>query len=187
MDNRFNKVFSFFSSFNHEFSSENRLINIFPSYFSFYPLNRKSNNNIKNYILKLDNLMYLSSSDPQLVVVVIDANIKNQATTLISHIHSYNRPVIKIIYHTINIMTTKAKLFAIRYSINQAIYLPNVNKIFVITDFIHVARRIFDSLSYLYQIQLVAIFGELREFFQKDNSNSIEFWGLFKQLQVVTS
>ena len=33
MDNRFNKVFSSFSSFNYEFSPRNSLIDIFPNYF----------------------------------------------------------------------------------------------------------------------------------------------------------
>ena len=73
-------------------------------------------------------------------------------------------------------MTTKAELCAIRCDINQAIHLPNINKIFVITDSIHAARRIFDSLSYLYQAQLAVISRKLREFFKKDNNNFIDFW-----------
>jgi len=39
MNNRFNEVFSSFSSFNYEFLSGNRLINIFPNHSSFHPLN----------------------------------------------------------------------------------------------------------------------------------------------------
>ena len=90
------------------------------------------------------------SSDPWSVMIVTDTSIKSQVTTLISCIHSYNRPIIKIVHHAINIMTTKAELCAIRCDINQAIHLSNINKIFVITDSIHAARRIFDLLSYLY-------------------------------------
>ena len=176
MDNRFNEVFLFFSPFNHKFSLGNRLINIFPSNFSFYPLNRKNNNNTKSHLFKLNNLTLLASSDSWSVIVVIDTSIKSQVATSISHVHSHDRLVIKTIHHTVNVMTTEAKLFAIRYSINQAICLPSVSKIFVITDFIHVARRIFESSSHLYQAQLATISGELREFFKKDSSNSIEFW-----------
>jgi len=73
-------------------------------------------------------------------------------------------------------MSTEAKLFAIRYGINQAIYLPNVKYIFVITDSIHTTKIIFDSLSHSYQIHLAAISSKIREFFQKDSNNSIEFW-----------
>jgi len=73
-------------------------------------------------------------------------------------------------------MTTEAELFAIRHGINQAIHLPNIKKIFIVIDSIHAARRIFDSLSYLYQSQLAAILGELREFFKRNINNSIKFW-----------
>jgi len=106
-------------------------------------------------------------SDPWSVVVVIDASIKNQVTTLISYVYNHDRPVIKIVHHTVNIITTKAKLFMIRCKINQAIHLPNVSKILVITGSIHMARRIFDLTSHLYQAQSAAISGELREFFKR--------------------
>ena len=69
--------------------------------------------------------MLLSSLDLQSVVVVTDASIKNQVTTPILHVHSHDRLVVKIVHHTVNIMTTEAKLFIIRYSINQTIYLPS--------------------------------------------------------------
>jgi len=74
-------------------------------------------------------------------------------------------------------MTTKAELFAIRYSINWTIYFPNIKKIFVVTDSIYTARRIFNLLSHLYQSQSAAILGELQqEFFKRNNNNSIKFW-----------
>jgi len=79
-----------------------------------------------------------------------DVSIINQVATLISHVHSHDRLAIKTVHYTINVMTTKAELFVIRYRINQAIYLPNVSKIFIIIDSIHMARRIFDSISHLY-------------------------------------
>jgi len=72
-------------------------------------------------------------------------------------------------------MTTKAELFAIRCSINQAIHLPNIEKIFIVIDSIHIARRIFDSLSHPYQSQSAAILGELRNFFKRNINSSIKF------------
>jgi len=95
--------------------------------FSFHTLNRKNNHDIKSHLQYLDNITIQASSDPLLVVVVTDASIKNQIATSISHIHSHDKPVIKTIHHTVNIISTKAKLFAIRCSINQATYLSNVN------------------------------------------------------------
>jgi len=63
MDNRFNEIIPSFSPFNYEFSLRNRLINVFPNQFSFYPVNRKSNNNVKSYLTKLDNLILQALSD----------------------------------------------------------------------------------------------------------------------------
>ena len=176
MDNNFNKVFSSFFSFHCEFSSRNRLIDIFPNHFSFHLLNRKSDDDIKSHLHKLNNIIFQILLDPHSVVIVLDASIKNHVVTSISYVHSHDSPVIKTIHYVVNVLSTEAKLFVIRCSINQAICLPNINCIFVITDSIHAADRIFDSLLYPYQIHLVAISCKLREFFQKNNNNSIKFW-----------
>jgi len=138
-------------------------------------LNRKSNDNIKSHLCKLNSIIFQVLLDLHLVVV-LDTSIKNHITISISYIHLHDSPVIKTIHYTVNILSTEAKLFAIRYGINQATCLPNINHIFIITDFIHAANRIFDSSLYLYQIHSVAISCELREFFQKNNNNSIKFW-----------
>jgi len=100
------------------------------------------------------------------VVVISDASIKNQVATLIAHIHVHNSPIIKTIYQTVNVMSTEAELFVIKCGINQETYLSNINWIVIVTDSIHASRRIFDSLSYPYQIHLAAISYELREFFK---------------------
>ena len=67
----------------------------------------------------------------------------------------------------------EAKLFAIRYGINQASALPGIANIVVLTDFIYAARRIFNSSLYSFQIYMAAISAELKIFF---SNNSIEFW-----------
>ena len=110
------------------------------------------------------------------VIVISDTSIKNHITISISHIHSFNKPVVKTIYRAVNITTTEAELFAIQYGINQAIDIANINHIVVITDSLHAVRRIFNSSSHPYQIHSVVISQELREFFLKDASNYIEFW-----------
>ena len=178
MDNRFNKVFLFFSPFNYEFLLENKLIDIFFNHFSFHYLNRKNNHNIKSYLLKLNSITLQVSSDSHSIIVVTNASIKNQIATLISHVHIHNRPVIKTTHYTVNIISTKVELFVIRYSINKATCLSNVKYIFVIMDSIHAAKKIVDLSSHPYQIYLVVISSKLREFFQKDSNNSIKFLGL---------
>ena len=70
INNRFNKVFLSFSPFNYKISPGNKLIDIFPNHFSFYTLNRKSDNNIKSHLLKLNDLILQVLSDLQLVIIV---------------------------------------------------------------------------------------------------------------------
>ena len=127
MDNRTNKVFLSFDSFSSEFSPRDRLIDVFPSCFSFYFTNRKSKENIKAYIHRLNKITLLLSADPKSIVIVLNTSIKNQVATLIAHIHIYDSLVVKTIYHAINVTTTEAELFTIRCGINQATYLNNIN------------------------------------------------------------
>ena len=70
----------------------------------------------------------------------------------------------------------EAKLFAIRCGINQAVNIPNVKQVIVITDAIHAAKQIFDLSSYPYQVHAAAISKELRSFFNQDPDNCIDFW-----------
>ena len=51
-------------------------------------------------------------------VVISDTSIKNYVATSISHIHLHDKPIIKMIHQAVNIITTEAKLFAIRCNIN---------------------------------------------------------------------
>ena len=76
---------------------------------------------------------------------------------------------------TINVTTTKAELFAIRCGINQAINIPNVEHIIIITDSIYATERIFDSLPHLYQTHSAAISKELWKFFRVSINNHIDF------------
>ena len=117
-----------------------------------------------------------ASSNPLSSIVVLDASIKNQVATSILHIHSFNKPIIKTLHRAINVTTAEAELFAIRYSIDQAIVDPSVKHIVVITDFLHIARKIFDFSTHPYQIHFAAISSKFREFFSKDTLNCIEFW-----------
>ena len=130
----------------------------------------------KSHIQQLDSMIIKASSSQSTAIVASDASINNDITTLISHTHISNQPLIKTIHHAVFVTSTKAEMFAIRCSINQATAKSNVSKIVVITDSIHAAKRIFDLSSYLLQIQLVAILKDLHLFFSKDPNNLIVFW-----------
>ena len=172
VDNKCNKFFPSFSFFNEEFKLGNHLVDIFPDHFSFH----SCLSNIKKHIKNLNEITFRVSSDPFSTIIVSDTSIKNQVATFISHIHSFNKPIIKTLHRAINITTVEAKLFAIWCGINQAVTNSNTNHIVVITDSLHIARKIFNSSAYPYQIYSAAIFMELREFFSKDSRNCIKFW-----------
>ena len=121
--------------------------------------------------------MVLKSSLPPLVAIIAsDMSIKNNVTTFIAHIHTYNKSLTKMIHHAVLVTSTEAKLFAIRCGINQAMNLNNIAKIIVVTDSIHAARKIFDFSVHPYQIQSAAILYELHNFFNCHEDNTIEFW-----------
>ena len=111
-----------------------------------------------------------------IALVITDASIKNNITTLISHIYLANHPLIKTVHHATSVTSTEAKLFAIRCGINQACIKEGVSKIIVVTDSIHIVEKIFDSKSHLYQPHTIAILSKLHCFFESSQENSIKFW-----------
>ena len=116
------------------------------------------------------------SLSQSIAIVTMDASIKNNIATSISHMHILNEPLLKTIHHAAFIISSEAELFAIRCSINKASSKEGISKIMVITDSIHIAKKILNPSSHSLQIHAVAILEELRQFFFRDSNNSIEFW-----------
>jgi len=106
----------------------------------------------------------------------LNASIKNNVTTFITHVHSFNNSLKKTLHHAIDITLIEMELFALRYGINQAIQIPGFSHIIIITDVLHVVQKLFDFSIYLYQLQLIAISKDLGAFFNIYLNNSIEFW-----------
>ena len=172
-----NKAYSIFPSFsplNPEFTSGSHITNNFSNHFSFNLVNKKEKE--KRRSQELDEMVLGLSSSPSMALVVTDASIKNDIATLISHIHIANLPLTKTVHHTAFISSTEAELFTIRCSINQACIKENISKIIIITDSIHVAKKIFDSKLHPFQTHTLAILSELCCFFNINQENSIEFW-----------
>ena len=117
-NNCFNGIFPFFDSLNCEFSSGFRLIDNFPSHFSFHQANHKDKESCKAYLCKLDEIFQNSILDPNFIDIISIANIKNNVATSISHVHSHSNSAKKTIHHTVNITSTEAELFTIRCRIN---------------------------------------------------------------------
>ena len=114
-----------------------------------------------------------SSLSPHTAIVVSDTSIKNDIATLVSHIHIYDQPLVKTVHYMAFVTSTEAELFAIRCSINQACNKANISKVIIITDSIHMAKKIFNTKSHLYQIHTSVILNELRQFFTKYQENHI--------------
>ena len=120
----------------------------------FYSLNKKCKSSIKSHLHKLEKITLQVLSDLLTVIAILDTSIKKHVTTSIAHVHIYGSPVVKTIHHAVNVTSTKAELFAIKYNIDQVTYIPNIKRIViifvVISDSIHIAKKIFDSSSYLF-------------------------------------
>jgi len=116
-------------------------------------------------------------------LVITDASIKKDIATSIAHIHSANCSLIKTVHHASFVMSSEAELFTIRCGINQVCSLNNISKIVVITDSIHVVKKIFDPSSHPFQIHSAVILNNLRNFFIANDSNSIEFWECLSKLK----
>ena len=116
MANRFNESLLSFASLYSEFLPGLRIIDNFSDYIAFNVCYKGKDN--KCCAQQLDNLTLESSSSPSTTIIASDTSIKNNITMSISHMHTFNNPIIKTVHHVVHITSTKAKLFAIRCGIN---------------------------------------------------------------------
>ena len=152
-------IFPSFSPLNPEFSPGLCIMDEFSNRFCFNLVNKKEK--YKTHAQELDDMVLSNSSSPQSALVIMDASIKHNIATLISHIHIVNCSLTKTVHHALFVTSTEAELFAIRCSINQACSSDSVSKIIVITNSIHAAKKIFDNESHPYQLHSAAILSKL--------------------------
>ena len=176
INNCLNKVFPAFDSLNKELFPSFHLVDNFPSYFSFYSVNWRNTNAKAAYWNKLNDIYKIFSINQNTILIISDMSVKNNIITLVLHIWRKHKIITKTIYYTMNILSIKAKLFAIRYSISQATQMQDVEYIVIITDAISGAKWIFDLSVYPYQLYTIIIFSNSRNFFNKSENNSISFW-----------
>ena len=142
MANQSNKCFPSFTSLDSEFSPGHRVIDNFPECISFN-ICRKENND-KLCEQELDKIVLENSSSSSIAIIVSDVSIKNNVTISITHIHTFDKPSMKMIHHAVYVISTEAELFTIRCGINQSLSVNNISKIVVITDSIHAVKKIFN-------------------------------------------
>lgn len=144
MDNRFNEVFSAFDLINPELQPGNRVIDTFSNRFSFHTFSRKNDPSFKSHLQQLDALAIESSTSSSTALMITDTSVKNNVTSSIAHIHVRNKPIVKVLHNTVNITLSEAEFFALKCGINHTTLLHEISKIIIVTDSIHVARKIFD-------------------------------------------
>ena len=176
IDNRFNEVFPAFDPLNPELQPGNRVTDTFSNCFSFHSFSRSNDPSFKSCLQQLDALAIESSFSSSNALIITNASVKNNVTLSIVHIHVFNKPVVKTLHHTVNITSSEAEFFAIRCGINQMVLSHETLRIIIITDSIYIAKKIFDPSSHSLQKQSTLILSELREFFNRSDMNTIEFW-----------
>ena len=62
----------------------------------------------------LNNTIINAFNNPHFLVVIADASIRNNVTTPIAYIYSYNRLVTKTVHYAVNITTIEAKYYKMR-------------------------------------------------------------------------
>jgi len=170
-----NEIFPAFDSLNRKLSLGFHLVNTFPNCFSFHSVNQKDANTRITYHNKLDNIYKNSLISQNTVLIISNTSIKNNITISVLHICREQDIIAKTIHHTINVTSTKAKLFAIKCSINFVTQMQDIAHIVVITDAIPVAKHIFDISIHPYQLHSITISNDLKSFFDRSSSNSISF------------
>ena len=103
---------------------------------------------------QLNNLVIASSENSLSPLVITDASIKCDVAMSIAHVHIHNKLVVKTLYHVVNVTSIEAELFTMRYGINQATSFQGISKIIIVTDSIHLAKRIFDLSLHPFQIHV---------------------------------
>jgi len=81
-----NEVLSSFDSLNKELSSGFYLIDAFSHQFYFLSVNQKDSDTLRTHHNRLDNIYEDSHDNQDTILVITDANIKNNVATLVSYI-----------------------------------------------------------------------------------------------------
>ena len=106
-------------SLNKELSLEFQLIDTFSDCFFFYTVNHKNTKVRTAYWSKLENSIKGSFNSHDIMLIISDASVKNNIATSVLHIRREHKIIMKTIYHTMNITSTEAELFAMRCDISQ--------------------------------------------------------------------
>ena len=154
-----------------------RVVDYFPSRFSFHSPSSSSNEDLYLYLQDLNQAFRSSQMASHNIAIVADRGIKkSQVATAVAHIWSENSIVQRLQANSINVTSIEAELMAIRLGLIPAIEEENVHNIIVITDSIAAAKKVFESKTDPLQNMFILVTSAIDSFFRKDGRNKIQFW-----------
>ena len=166
----FNPLFSLFSP-------GSRVVNHFPSRFSFHSPPSSSDKDLFHHLQNLNQAFRSSQISPHNVTIVADRGIKKlQVATAVAYIWTDNSIIQHLQANSINVTSIEAELMAICLGLIPAMEEENVHNIIVITDSIAAAKKVFKSKTDPLQNMFILLTSAIDSFFRKDGRNKIQFW-----------
>ena len=154
------------------FSLGSRVVDHFPSKFSFH-----SPSSLSDKDLYLHQAFRSSQTASHNIAIVADRGIKkSQVATAVAYIWSENSIVQRLQANSINVTLIEAELMAIRLGLIPTMEEENVHNIIVITDSIAAAKKVFEFKTDPLQNMFIPVTSAIDSFFRKDGRNKIQFW-----------
>jgi len=177
VNERLNGVRECFNPLFPLFSPGSRVVDHFPSRFSFHSPSSSSDEDLYHHLQNLNQAFRSSQTAPHNITIVADIGIKkSQVATAVAHIWSENSIVQCLQANSINVTSIEAELMAIRLGLIPTMEEENVHNIIVITDSIAAAKKVFESKTDPLQNMFILVTLAIDSFFRKDGRNKIQFW-----------
>jgi len=159
------------------FSLGSRVVDYFPSRFSFHSPPSSSDEDLYHHLQNLNQAFRSFQTTPHNITIIADGSIKkSQVATAVTHIWLEHSIVQRLQANSINVTSIEAELMAIYLGLIPAIEEENVHNIIVITDFIAAAKKVFESKTNSLQNMFIPVTLAIDSFFRKDGRNKIQFW-----------
>jgi len=177
VNKRLNGVRECFNPLFPLFSLGSRVVDHFPSRFSFHSPLSSSDEDLYHHLQNLDQAFRSSQTALHNIAIVADRGIKkSQVATAVAHIWSENSIIQCLQANLINVTSIEAELMAIHLGLIPAMEEENIHNIIVITDSIAAAKKVFESKTDPLQNIFIPVTLAIDFFFRKDGRNKIEFW-----------
>ena len=166
VNERLNSVRECFNPLFPLFSLGSRVVNHFPSRFSFHFPFSSSNKDLYHHIQNLNQAFRSFQIAPHNIAIVADRGIKkSQVATTVAHIWSENSIVQCLQANLINVTSIEAELMAIRLGLISAMEEENIHNIIVITDSIAAAKKVLESKTDPLQNMFILVTSAIDSFF----------------------